>query len=414
MALAIAGAVMMPNAIAQQTQAGQPPAEQQPIAQPQTDQPRIGDHPQAGIHDASAITERERLGVLSRSSDLIGSKITDSAGNDLGKIRDLSVDLSAGRVLQVIVSSGGIFGFGARDVAVPASLLTADGTGDSVASRIDKEKFQSAPPFTYNQWNTSTGRDLVTSSYQHFAVEPRFQSDRRATDQPGLSARADGTTTAPWSVERASKLVGMDVANSANEDIGEVEDLVLDLAAGRVNTVLVSTGGFLGVGDELSAVPPSLFQYDRENEKLTLQVSKDALSIGPRYRKDDWSRYSNEEGVRGVYQAYGVQPYFDADNTRINVRDRDNQSVTPADQGSSDQDIQMTRDIRRAVVDAEGLSVTAQNVKIITQGGHVVLRGPVNSMAEKSRIEEIARLYAGPNQVESQLEVRAVDPDDQE
>jgi sporulation protein YlmC with PRC-barrel domain len=376
------------------------------LAQQSVNQPRVG-------HAESTPAHHERLGVLTRSSELIGSEIVDSFGNKLGTIRDLAVNLPAGRVLQVIVSSGGVFGFGVRNVGVPASLVAMDGTGRSVASRIDRETFLSAPAFDDNQWSNATRRDQVSLAYRHFAVEPRFHRDG-LTNQPSLTSPSDTTPPASWKVERASKLVGMNVFNAAEQDVGEVEDIVVDLAAGRVNTVLVASGGFLGVGEELSAIPPSVFRYDPDQEKLTLQVSRDALSIAPRYRSDDWSRYSNEEAVRGIYQAYGLQPYFDADNTRINVRDRDNRNVTPFDQGASDADVRMTRDIRRNIVNAVGLTVTAQNVKVITQGGHVILRGPVTSVGEKKLIEQIARQRAGTNQVESQLEVQAADPDDQE
>jgi osmotically-inducible protein OsmY len=66
--------------------------------------------------------------------------------------------------------------------------------------------------------------------------------------------------------------------------------------------------------------------------------------------------------------------------------------------------IAITADIRKQVVDTE-MSVKSQNVKIITQDGKVTLRGPVETAAEKTRIEEIARAVAGANNIDSQLDV---------
>jgi osmotically-inducible protein OsmY len=66
--------------------------------------------------------------------------------------------------------------------------------------------------------------------------------------------------------------------------------------------------------------------------------------------------------------------------------------------------IAITADIRKQVVDTE-MSVKSQNVKIITQDGKVTLRGPVETAAEKTRIEEIARAVVGADNIDSQLDV---------
>jgi len=75
------------------------------------------------------------------------------------------------------------------------------------------------------------------------------------------------------------------------------------------------------------------------------------------------------------------------------------------DQGNSEIDIDMTTRIRKAVMDAD-VSFTARNIKIITRDGHVVLRGPVNTAAEKDTIAKIATSNAGAGHVTNQLEVK--------
>ncbi|RIL01811.1 MAG: hypothetical protein DCC71_17155 [Proteobacteria bacterium] len=75
------------------------------------------------------------------------------------------------------------------------------------------------------------------------------------------------------------------------------------------------------------------------------------------------------------------------------------------DQSNDPADVEMTRKIRDAITSSEGLSVNARNVKVITQGGSVVLRGPVESEQEKQTIESIARNAAGGGRVDNQLEV---------
>lgn len=94
-----------------------------------------------------------------------------------------------------------------------------------------------------------------------------------------------------------------------------------------------------------------------------------------------------------------------ADNTGRNERDRAGSNPTPMDQGESEADRTLTADIRRAVMDLEGLSVNAKNCKIITNNGVVTLRGPVNSAAERDAIERAARAIAGVTSVVNELEV---------
>jgi len=94
------------------------------------------------------------------------------------------------------------------------------------------------------------------------------------------------------------------------------------------------------------------------------------------------------------------------DNTGVNERDRGGAGLTPMDQGNSEIDIDMTQRIRRAIMDSD-VSFTAKNVKIITRDGHVVLRGPVNSAAEKDAIFKLATKNAGAGHVTNQLEVKS-------
>jgi len=96
-----------------------------------------------------------------------------------------------------------------------------------------------------------------------------------------------------------------------------------------------------------------------------------------------------------------------ADNSARNQRDRSGQTQTSGDQANSKSDIQTTATIRRAVMHDHSLSMTAKNVKIITENGVITLRGPVMSEAEKTKIVELAKTHAGNAKVEDQLEVKA-------
>ena len=108
--------------------------------------------------------------------------------------------------------------------------------------------------------------------------------------------------------------------------------------------------------------------------------------------------------LAGALPAFAAEPK-DADNTARNVRDRDDRTATPMDQGGSEGDRTITAEIRKQITDNDGLSTNAKNVKVITQDGVVTLRGPVKTAQEKTTVAGIARKAAGVKRVDDQIEV---------
>ena len=100
-----------------------------------------------------------------------------------------------------------------------------------------------------------------------------------------------------------------------------------------------------------------------------------------------------------------VQGRRPADDTGVNVRDRGGKTVTPDDQSNREGDVELTRQVRQAIVKDDSLSTNAHNVKIISQNGVVTLRGPVASEDEKASVAAKAREVRGVKKVDNQLEV---------
>jgi Predicted periplasmic or secreted lipoprotein len=97
------------------------------------------------------------------------------------------------------------------------------------------------------------------------------------------------------------------------------------------------------------------------------------------------------------------------DNTAINERDRSNDAQTSGDQSNSSSDLKITQDIRQALVKDRELSTTAKNIKVITENGHVTLRGPVKNVQEKARVDQLAKSAAGGAHIVDQLDVNESD-----
>lgn len=99
----------------------------------------------------------------------------------------------------------------------------------------------------------------------------------------------------------------------------------------------------------------------------------------------------------------GVSLAQQADNTKINERDRSPDGLTAGQQSETKEDRAMTQSIRQAILKDKSLSTNAHNVKVITIRGMVTLKGPVRSEEEKATIEEIAGRVAGKDKITSEI-----------
>jgi hyperosmotically inducible periplasmic protein len=95
-----------------------------------------------------------------------------------------------------------------------------------------------------------------------------------------------------------------------------------------------------------------------------------------------------------------------ADNTRVNVRDRNANEPTADNQKNNMSDRDITKQIRQSLAKDDSLSTYAHNVKVVTQNGQVTLKGPVRSEDEKRAVESKATAIAGENKVTSELDVK--------
>jgi hypothetical protein len=85
----------------------------------------------------------------------------------------------------------------------------------------------------------------------------------------------------------AEALIGKTVKNATNESVGKVDDIYLD-ASGAVKLVVVSVGGFLGVGSKSVAVPWTDLKFGRDGNSITVLTNwtKDSLKAMPDYKDE--------------------------------------------------------------------------------------------------------------------------------
>ncbi|MFP3854341.1 MAG: PRC-barrel domain-containing protein [Anaerolineales bacterium] len=109
----------------------------------------------------------------------------------------------------------------------------------------------------------------------------------------------------------ASTLIGDDVVNLAGENLGELEEIMLDVGTGQVAYAVLSFGGFLGMGDKLFAIPWEALQVDTEKEAFILDLAREDLENAPGFDKDDWPSTIERDFLIEIHQFYGYKPYWE-------------------------------------------------------------------------------------------------------
>jgi sporulation protein YlmC with PRC-barrel domain len=108
----------------------------------------------------------------------------------------------------------------------------------------------------------------------------------------------------------ADTLIGNDVCNPENEDIGNIKEIMLDVATGNIEYAVLSFGSFLGMGEKLFAVPWSALKLDTENKRFILDVQKERLKNAPGFNKDSWPNLADKTLANDLHSYYGTKPYI--------------------------------------------------------------------------------------------------------
>ena len=107
----------------------------------------------------------------------------------------------------------------------------------------------------------------------------------------------------------AHTLIGNDVCNQNEEDLGDIKEIMLDLRNGTVAYAVLSFGGFLGMGEKLFAVPWHALTLDTLNKRFVLKVEKARLEHAPGFDKGHWPNMADQSWAREIHSYYGTQPH---------------------------------------------------------------------------------------------------------
>jgi hypothetical protein len=106
----------------------------------------------------------------------------------------------------------------------------------------------------------------------------------------------------------AGTLIGDDVVNGQEENLGDIKEIMLDTRSGQVAYAVLSFGGFLGIGEKLFAVPWQALRLDTANKRYVLDIDKERLKAAPGFDRDAWPDMTDVKWINQINNFYGTDP----------------------------------------------------------------------------------------------------------
>jgi sporulation protein YlmC with PRC-barrel domain len=169
-------------------------------------------------------------------------------------------------------------------------------------------------------------KHIVLAAFVTCGAAAAYAQPQQATSPPPSATAPANTTMAPAPSADTRKLIGRNIKNTDGETIGEIRSIYIN-KDGKVDSVMVGVGGFLGVGDREVRIAWSDLKITDNGEKVMVNMTKDELKAKPEYR------YRNETWRGQVFTDTGPWAARPSDAAR----------TTDAPRPASDQHAQTTR-----------------------------------------------------------------------
>jgi len=267
----------------------------------------FAEEPMAGAPDSHMKAADQKV-VTKRVSKLIGQDVYNKDGKKIGDIKDVVFDGSENRISYMVVSYGGLMGLGDKLFALPFTAFeTRAVEPDKMFLTVSEDTLKNGPGFDKANWPNMADPAMRAQIDAHYRAADKVVID---SNKPGMPAKDNVTMNdgpvkkgLPWA-RRASAVIGADVRNPANENLGDIEDLVINASTGTVQYAVLSFGGVLGLGDKLFAIPMGSLQTKADDDKFVLDVPKDRLKAAPGFNKENWPDFADATFRSSVDQYY--------------------------------------------------------------------------------------------------------------
>jgi sporulation protein YlmC with PRC-barrel domain len=124
-------------------------------------------------------------------------------------------------------------------------------------------------------------------------------------------ASLNDTTNTTGRLIGADQVQGTTIYNPHGDNLGSVQDVMIDKVSGRIAYAVVGFGGFLGIGNRHYPLPWEKLKYDPSMGGYVVDLDKSVLEGAPSYADDEAVTWNDRAWDERVYDYYGARPYWD-------------------------------------------------------------------------------------------------------
>lgn len=227
------------------------------------------------------------------ASDLMNANVRNIRDQDLGGIENLAIDPNSACLVYASLAHGGLLGLGQKHFAIPPQELTL-GRDGNVYLDVQRRELQNRDGFDATNWPKQ--------------ADMSFSSDAiRYDHDPSQKQQA-----AAQKIVKASKIIGHDVVDSSGNELGEVDDLVVDPSRGKVAYLVVEVDDDLWE-HEFVVVPAGVVQMN--DDKCVINVAKAQFESMPTFSENNHPNWNDRDWNRRAHARFNVPPYWDDDRS---------------------------------------------------------------------------------------------------
>jgi sporulation protein YlmC with PRC-barrel domain len=275
---------------------------------------------------------------LERAKDLIGSKVVNDKDEHLGTVKDVVLTPNRDAINYVVLArESGIWGVGEKYFAVPWSQFQVrPGEKLLILSGVSKADLDKAPGFDKDHWPAMARANWLgiepspgMTPPEHAAM-PTPSEQGMATTPESQAARAVPMTD--MQQFRLTKLFGTHIRNLQGENLGKLDNVMIDVSQGRLAYGIVAIrSGFLGMNKDFAAVPWTVLDWTSQAGIARLDANKETLaSIA--FSRDNFPNLEDPQYSRQLYERFHATPYWEGQSLGF-VPGQEDRSVPPPSAG---------------------------------------------------------------------------------
>jgi sporulation protein YlmC with PRC-barrel domain len=238
---------------------------------------------------ASGLMAQEPRAEVYKTPDLFGKAVKNRAGEHIGYLEDIVVDLKDGRVAYAVLTTENAVGFGGRMYALP---VTAFGMADDIRNLVldvKKDEFTNVEGFDANRWPAR-----AHERWANLKRGERGTTPDRKEDRPAAADKRDNTEPGKDStLRRLSSLDAMTVKSAQGENLGSIHGFAVDITNGKIVYAAMSYGGVAGIGSKSFAIPWSALELKALNlqagdRSFVLNANKTDFENSAGFDRNNW------------------------------------------------------------------------------------------------------------------------------